>query len=291
MAEIMTTPTEAITTASIRALLRKRYAPNEWAFLEEVAPKTGGSTSYADGVAINLWRSRGLGIYGFEIKVSRSDWLREMKKPAKAEGVFTYCDGWYVVAPPGVVQTGELPAAWGYLEAQSASKLVQRVSAPRLTPTVVDRQFFASLMRRAYENLDQLTEQKIQEAMRDAHGQIEARVRDGITRGTARENLELTELRKRITEWEVTTRLKFERYNGPSRRVIQIAQEIENMSSYVQRRERAQSTASFEFLGRIADQLQNAADTLHRVMLDVRTNTSGTCELAVKTKDAVNYGG
>ena len=49
---------------------------------------------------------------------TRADWLRELKQPGKCESVAQYCDHWWIVAPPGVVGPGELPAAWGLLVAR-----------------------------------------------------------------------------------------------------------------------------------------------------------------------------
>jgi hypothetical protein len=41
--------------------------------------------SRADAIARHLWPSQGLELIGFELKVSRSDWLREIKDPYKCE--------------------------------------------------------------------------------------------------------------------------------------------------------------------------------------------------------------
>ncbi len=103
-------------TSDMRAMLRELHPTGEWALMEEVAPRTGGGTRYADGIAVNLWKSRGYAVHGFEIKVSRADWMRELKNPAKADELFGYCDHWWVVAAPGIVKPEELPAGWGLME-------------------------------------------------------------------------------------------------------------------------------------------------------------------------------
>ncbi|HYJ21079.1 MAG TPA: hypothetical protein VEW07_03530, partial [Solirubrobacterales bacterium] len=52
-----------------------------------------------DAVSLNLWPSRGMLLDGYEIKVSRSDWLRELKNPAKAEEFAGLVDRlWLVVS-------------------------------------------------------------------------------------------------------------------------------------------------------------------------------------------------
>lgn len=75
------------TAAGLLTLLAKRYPDPEYALLTQVADQTGWRSRIADAVAIGCWKSRGLYIHGFEIKVSRSDWLFERKHPEKAETI------------------------------------------------------------------------------------------------------------------------------------------------------------------------------------------------------------
>ena len=103
-------------SSHIKALLRNRYPIDEWALAFEVAPETGGGTRRADAVAMNMWRSRGHAIHGFEFKVSRSDWLRELKDPSKADAVAQYCDYWWLVVDGDhILKENELPEGWGLL--------------------------------------------------------------------------------------------------------------------------------------------------------------------------------
>lgn len=70
----------------------------------------------ADFVAMDLWPSKGLTLHGHEIKVSRSDWLRELKKPAKAAEFVPYMNCWWVVVSDArIVRDGELPDEWGLM--------------------------------------------------------------------------------------------------------------------------------------------------------------------------------
>ena len=73
-------------TEDLMHALRNKYDDNGWsyAFLEQVGTGTGYKcTRWADALAVQLWESRGLSITGFEVKVSRSDWVKEMKHPEK----------------------------------------------------------------------------------------------------------------------------------------------------------------------------------------------------------------
>ena len=75
--------------ADVRAALARKFCAPEYALFYEVANATGSAaTRSADAIAMGLWPSRGLYLQGFEIKVSRSDWLSELKNPAKAAREF-----------------------------------------------------------------------------------------------------------------------------------------------------------------------------------------------------------
>lgn len=107
-----------MTAEDIERELIKRYPSGEYAYFSQVRNGTGFSaeTRTADAMVLSLWPSRGLELYGFEIKVRRSDWLSELKNPKKADELSQYCDYWYIVTPSGIVEIGELPATWGLME-------------------------------------------------------------------------------------------------------------------------------------------------------------------------------
>lgn len=85
----------------------------------------------ADFIAMDLWPSKGLALHGHEVKVSRSDWLAELKHPEKAAEFTPYMDYWWlVVADRRIVRDGELPAGWGLL-APRGDRLVAVVPAVR----------------------------------------------------------------------------------------------------------------------------------------------------------------
>lgn len=214
------------TTEHVRKLLRKRYPAPEWALLEEVAPATGGGTRYADAIAINLWSSRGHAMHGFEIKISRGDWLRELKDPGKAESIFAYCDHWHIVAPRGVVKAGELPLTWGLFEVREAS-LVQQIAAPRLEATPVSRAFFASLMRRGEEQLARRAASMVQDERAEAY----RRNQEDVAREVKSRTRELTNLEASIAKFTAATGLSLDPWGGPPIEIILLAQQIQKLSS------------------------------------------------------------
>jgi hypothetical protein len=150
-----------IRSSDVYAALRLRYCAPEWALMFEVANGTGSSIRrYADAVAMNLFPSRGLELHGFEIKVSRGDWQRELKNPEKAETISQYCERWWIVAPKGLVQKEELPVTRGLLELEG-DKLRIAVQAPLLPDRKpFSRPFIAALLRRSSE-IDQAQVNKL----------------------------------------------------------------------------------------------------------------------------------
>jgi hypothetical protein len=75
-----------------------------------------------DAVSLQLWPSSGMLLDGYEIKVSRSDWLRELKNPAKAQEFVGLVDRlWLVVSDEAIVKDGELPESWGLLAAKDGA--------------------------------------------------------------------------------------------------------------------------------------------------------------------------
>lgn len=137
--------------ARIHKALGQRFRAPEWALLHEVCNGTGSrARRSADAIAINLWPSRGLELHGIEVKVTRSDWLRELRNPEKSAPVQKYCDRWWIAAPPDVVQTGELPVTWGLLLLRKRG-LVAKKQAPPLDPAPLDRAFVAAIGRRMHE--------------------------------------------------------------------------------------------------------------------------------------------
>lgn len=74
-----------------------------------------GPLRTADALVVDLWPSSGHLVHGFEVKVSRSDWLTELKDPEKAEAFRPYCDHWWLAVPDAAIVRDDLPVGWGLL--------------------------------------------------------------------------------------------------------------------------------------------------------------------------------
>lgn len=260
LSEVEPVASVVLNTAHAREMLRKRYPSPEWACMLEVAPSTGGGTRYADAVAINLWSSRGHAVHGFEIKVSRSDWLRELKKPEKAEtSVYRYCDYWWIAAPKGVVKDGELPPTWGLLELRAAG-YTQIVAAPKLEAQPVNRTFFASLMRRGHEQIEALAEAKIREVRAETVKHQREEIQQQVEQSTRHHR----ELLATLEKVKVETGIDFGGRWGHGSvcvETIKLAQRLETLQGW-------RGKGALDHLAQLAGQLDQAAANVRKAIAD-----------------------
>ena len=188
--------------------LSKKYPSPQYGFITQVKNGTGCmATRTADAIAMSLWPSRGLELIGFELKVSRSDWLTELKNPQKAEEIMSYCDRWYlVVSDKDIVKTGELPPTWGLMRATGRGMRVE-VEAPELKPVELDRLFLAGIFRNICEKMiaKELIQKKIDESYKRGIESVGYTI-DGLKEENKRlkNSIRIFEVRSgiKIFEWE-----------------------------------------------------------------------------------------
>lgn len=173
---------EKWTANAVWKLLQKRYPAPAFALLPQVRNGTGfrrKRTRTADAIAASLFPSRGLHLTGFEVKVSRSDWLKELADPAKADSIAQYCRYWYVVAPTGVIDLGEVPETWGYLECKTLATMREAKPAPKMDETPVDMLFVGAVLRKVHEVTVPFEE--VRDKINDAVSTAQERERDNLT--------------------------------------------------------------------------------------------------------------
>lgn len=204
--------------AEVFAALRERYQAPEWAILRGVRNGTGyqRETRTADAIAMSVWPSRGLEVHGFEIKVSRADWVKEKRDPAKAEEIARFCDRWWIVAgEPGLVLAGELPAGWGLL-VPKGDKLIVKVEAPKLEAQPISRLFLASIFRSLHESAPEkaAVDAAVARALATERKRVEER--DELVLKAHQEacSRELHDLREALAEFENASGIKVDRWCG-----------------------------------------------------------------------------
>lgn len=123
------------------------------AYIEEFRAGTGyaaGSERYLDAWAIGCYPSGGMVKTAIEIKISRSDFKREIRKPAKRDSALRISNEFYFAGPKGMILESELPEECGLIEVCSLTgKASITHEAPFRETCVPSWIFVASLARRA----------------------------------------------------------------------------------------------------------------------------------------------
>jgi hypothetical protein len=170
-----------------------------------------------DALGFHFWPSRGLLIDAYECKSSRSDWLREVENPEKADDFTRLVDRFYViVGRADLAKIDEVPPDWGLLiphgaglkEVKPAVVLHQdspaivewaerasdgrRRGGPRPLPPGFDRSFLVALVRQAYK-LTGVEPVELRKARDDGYAA-------GLDAGERSATRELERLRKRDEE-------------------------------------------------------------------------------------------
>jgi hypothetical protein len=97
---------------------------SEWLFLRELRVGTGrrnGDAQRLDAFALNSLPYTGMKRICYEVKISRGDFLAELKHPLKRRIGMRYSNEFYFVTPPDMVEVREIPAECGLIEAGLAT--------------------------------------------------------------------------------------------------------------------------------------------------------------------------
>ena len=111
-----------MTAEEIKKVLReeRHFAMSEdWLVFEEV--RCGSGYGRHQARSIDLWAvkvapSAGNQAIAYEVKVSRSDFIADIRDSHKQRGALTFSDRFYYVAPVGVIPVEKLPAWAGLIE-------------------------------------------------------------------------------------------------------------------------------------------------------------------------------
>lgn len=190
-----------VNSHQIKLGIRSSFAQGYQTFFE-VGNDTGTRvTRHADAVAIGIWPSTGHQVHGFEVKVSRTDFLNEMKDPSKSQAIFRFCHRWSLATPPGLVRVDELPPNWGLVTFDGKSLRTVK-AAPLLTPEPLTPGFVAALVRRAGEMDASLISAAVDKQVGDINKQIAERVDAAKRRFHSDAVREVERLKKRVEAFD-----------------------------------------------------------------------------------------
>lgn len=116
-----------MTAKSIQKLLAAKHSKDVFVSECKTGPTWYGAPMRLDGYALKRsWAQPAT--YGYEIKVSRSDFLGDDKWPS----YLCYCNYFYFVTPPGLINESEVPEGVGWICAsKNCAKLYTKRKAPR----------------------------------------------------------------------------------------------------------------------------------------------------------------
>jgi hypothetical protein len=139
----MTATTQALETASgrpvkvtagdIRDALYRRWPPDQYLTLTEAPDGPDRLGRKLDLLAISVWKSRSYQLDGVEIKVSVSDWQRELTQGEKAEWWWAHVHRFWLAVPAAIAAkvAEDLPEGWGLLSVRSDGTTYVAVKAVR----------------------------------------------------------------------------------------------------------------------------------------------------------------
>ena len=203
-------PESKLSTPQLAALLREKYPREKYALIFDVPDAVSlDQKRRIDAVAFGCWASLGRRIEGFELKVSRSDWLRELRQVDKADPFVAICDlFWLVTADTKVAKLEEIPAAWGWMAATKSGLRIQRPASPLpgCGPSV-PREFVIGVMRRMQDDL--LKSPDVAAHIAGKVKEIQDRQENEIKWATQRAREDAERLKKAVHEFEEASGIKF----------------------------------------------------------------------------------
>lgn len=141
------------------SLIRHRYAASNGAYnrsvvLEQVPDGTGTLQGrWIDVAVFEMWPSKGLTRSAFEVKVSRSDFLKELQIPEKHKWCLESFHEFWFVAPKEVIQLAEIPHGIGWLYPRGEKLCIARHPLRNPKPVLTD-ELLAGFMRAAYKGIE-----------------------------------------------------------------------------------------------------------------------------------------
>lgn len=105
------------TAREVLDVVRRRWPDDQYLTVEEAPEGAGRNGRRIDLLAISQWKSRGYEIDAVEVKVSVSDWRRELRDPHKADYWWAHSNRYWIAVPASLAATvrAELPDTWGLL--------------------------------------------------------------------------------------------------------------------------------------------------------------------------------
>jgi hypothetical protein len=161
-------------------MIRNHYVVNDGAYnrnviLEQVPDGTGMFQSrWIDAVVFQMFPSKGLTRFAFEVKIARSDFLQELSHPEKHLWCKECFHEFWFVAPKDVIQLAELPPNIGWMY-PAGGKLHRARHAVRNPNPKLDDTLLAGFMRAAGKAIDNAYQLNKDEILKNDNGYKQAK--------------------------------------------------------------------------------------------------------------------
>jgi len=168
-----------LTSEQVHEFLRRDHAnyagTDAWVYYEELETDTGTKRERRlDAWAMHLWPSTNYKRITFEVKISRSDFLREIAAPQKRKLGLLYSNLFYFVTPAGLVKAAEIPAECGLIEYEADGRSRVIVAAPWRDTDRPSWGFMAAAMRQAQRLADKRVRDKVLHELSEREAKIAA---------------------------------------------------------------------------------------------------------------------
>jgi hypothetical protein len=115
-----------MTSENIKNFLRLKHPANQgWLIIPELRDGTGFDKRAIDIFAINLWPSKKMTRIAYEIKISVSDFKRELSNPDKRNPFVRFANEFYFITPVGLLDRyrDAIPPECGLMECDDQGKI------------------------------------------------------------------------------------------------------------------------------------------------------------------------
>lgn len=122
----------------VRDCLLTKWPANQYVMVSEAPDGPERMGRKIDALVVSCWKSRGYEIDAVEIKVSMTDWMREVNNPAKSEFWVRHSHRFWVAVPSSmslkVKQT--LPPGWGLIACNDGRTVEVVHAVTRFAPSL-----------------------------------------------------------------------------------------------------------------------------------------------------------
>lgn len=261
-AELPLEAEKPFSTEQVNKMLWNRYTEKgEYVVLFDVPDIVGiNQRRRCDAVAIGMWQSTDHLIHGFEVKVSRSDWLRELKSVTKADPFIERCDRWWLVTgDASIAKPGEIPEAWGWMAATRSGLRIQRpAKALPQDEHRIKRLWAFALIRRAAER--DFKGAEFQAELAKQRAQIERDAQWRIDREIANAAPKYESLKKLVDDFERESGMKLGDWRLGN--VGKLARQIRELSGHGYGGLKKQLTTQLRELSELQKHVQAALEAI-----------------------------